>query len=99
MPELTWSFQPVVDLPLAAVAVSYGAGTRRLWHRAGADRGVRYRDASTFAAGWLVLAIALVTPLHELGEILFSAHMVQHELLMVIAATLLLLGRPAIAMA
>lgn len=44
-----------------------------------------------------MLVIALVSPLHPLGEALFSAHMVQHELLMVIAAPLLVLGHPLVA--
>ena len=47
-----------------------------------------------FLAGWLVLALALTSPLHALGQRLFSAHMIQHELLMVVAAPLLVLGRP-----
>lgn len=47
-----------------------------------------------FAAGWLTLCAALVSPLDALGSLLFSAHMVQHELLMVAAAPLLVLGRP-----
>ena len=41
--------------------------------------------------------MALVSPLHLLGEALFSAHMAQHELLMVVAAPLLVLGRPIVA--
>jgi putative membrane protein len=40
--------------------------------------------------------MALVSPLHPLGEVLFSAHMVQHELMMVVAAPLLVLGRPLV---
>jgi putative membrane protein len=51
-------------------------------------------SAAAFAAGWLVLVVALVSPLDTLGAHLFSAHMVQHELLMVLAAPLLVLGRP-----
>lgn len=47
-----------------------------------------------FSAGWLFLIIALVSPLHELGDFLFSAHMAQHELLMVVAAPLMIAGRP-----
>jgi cytochrome c oxidase assembly factor CtaG len=46
-----------------------------------------------------VLAIALVSPLHALGSALFSAHMVQHELLMLVAAPLLVLARPLVAFA
>jgi len=40
------------------------------------------------------MAVAVVGPLHELAEQLLWAHMVQHEMLMVIAAPLLALGRP-----
>jgi cytochrome c oxidase assembly factor CtaG len=36
-------------------------------------------------------------PIHTLGEMLFSVHMVEHELLMAAAAPLLVLGRPLIA--
>jgi putative membrane protein len=43
------------------------------------------------------LFVALASPLHPLGEVLFSAHMAQHEVLMVGAAPLLVLGRPLIA--
>jgi cytochrome c oxidase assembly factor CtaG/cytochrome c2 len=42
---------------------------------------------------------ALLSPLHRLGEVLFSAHMAQHELMMVVAAPLLVLGRPLVAWA
>jgi cytochrome c oxidase assembly factor CtaG len=37
----------------------------------------------------------LVSPLHPWGQQLFAAHMAQHELLMIAAAPLLILGRPA----
>jgi putative membrane protein len=43
-----------------------------------------------------VLAISLVSPLHVLGSALFSAHMAQHELLMVLAAPLLVAARPMV---
>jgi putative membrane protein len=41
------------------------------------------------------LAIALISPVDALGEALFSGHMLQHELLMVAAAPLLVLAHPA----
>ncbi|HEX4667412.1 MAG TPA: cytochrome c oxidase assembly protein, partial [Chthoniobacterales bacterium] len=53
-------------------------------------------EISCFVAGWLTLVIALVSPLHPWGSVLFSAHMTQHELLMLLAAPLLVLGRPLI---
>jgi putative membrane protein len=53
-------------------------------------------QVGAFMAGWAILFVALVSPLHQMGSVLFSAHMVQHELLMLIAAPLLVLGRPEI---
>lgn len=89
-----WSVEPWVLVPLALSALLYGSGLARLWRRAGIGRGIRPWQAASFAAGWLALAAALVTPLDALGSRLFAAHMVQHELLMVVAAPLLVLGRP-----
>jgi cytochrome c oxidase assembly factor CtaG len=49
-------------------------------------------------AGLAVLAVALVSPLDALSAALFSAHMVQHLLLLVVAPPLLVLGIPPVAM-
>jgi putative membrane protein len=72
----------------------YTLGVLRLWRNAGVGRGIGRLQAAAFAGGWLALVLALVSPLDALGARLFSAHMVQHELLMLVAAPLLVLGRP-----
>ena len=79
---------------LAASAGLYAIGVRRLWQRAGRGRGITFAQAARFVAGWLTLCAALLSPIDTLGAALFSAHMVQHELLMVVAAPLLVLSRP-----
>lgn len=89
-----WNLEPWLLSLLGVAAVAYAVGLHRLWESAGGRRGVSAQQASCFALGWLALAVALVTPLDPLGSRLFSAHMVQHELLMVVAAPLLVLGRP-----
>jgi putative membrane protein len=94
MIEGEWEWDPIVVAPLALSLALYAVGLTRLWHRAGRGRGVTYIHAALFAAGWLTLAGALVSPLHEYGEHLFLAHMVEHELLMAVAAPLLALSRP-----
>jgi putative membrane protein len=55
---------------------------------------LRPRDAACFAAGWLAVAIAILSPLDAAAGRSFALHMVQHELLMVVAPPLLILGRP-----
>lgn len=89
-----WSFDPFVTIPLALSGALYATGLARLWNRAGVNGSVKTWQAACFAAGWLSLFGALVTPLHELGEHLFTAHMIEHEVLMVVAAPLLALSRP-----
>jgi putative membrane protein len=96
---LDWSFEPWVVAPLALSAALYALGVARLWRHAGGLRGIGRRQVAAFAAGWVVLVIALVSPLDALGASLFSAHMVQHELLMVVVAPLMVLGRPLAAWA
>ncbi len=59
-------------------------------------RVTRLRHAIPLIVGIGVAAAAVLPPLHELSEELFSAHMVQHELLMTVAAPLIVLGRPLI---
>lgn len=93
----TWGLDPVVISSLALSGWLYWRGVRHLWRDAGPGRGIRQWEAATFAAGWLALFVALVSPLHPLGEVLFSAHMTQHELLMLVAAPLIVLGRPLVA--
>lgn len=91
-----WAFEPVTIALLAISGWMYARGLTRLWRAAGRGRGVRVRDAWTFAGGWLLLALTLLSPLHALGGVLFAAHMAQHELLMTVATPLLILGRPLI---
>ena len=84
-----WEFDPGVIIPLLLTAFLYLLGTRK-------QSGLPLLERACFWAGWLSLVIALVSPMHPLGEVLFSAHMVQHEVLMLISAPLLVLSRPLV---
>ena len=88
-----WTFDAWVTVPLAVSLLWYLAGYLRLRARSRAVAG-HARSLRWFLAGWLLLAAALVTPLHEAGERSFAAHMLEHELLMLVAAPLLVLSRP-----
>jgi putative membrane protein len=91
-----WSFEPAVVALLAATVILHVRGVRKI-AKLSTRNGERIRRESLFfIGGCVVLALALLSPIHELGGTLFSAHMVQHELLMAIAAPLLVLGRPLV---
>jgi putative membrane protein len=94
MIDFDWEWDPFVVVPLVITFFLYGAGLVRLWRRAGLGRGVAWWQAASFLVGWLTLVLALVSPLHEYGEHLFLAHMIEHELLMAVAAPLLVVSRP-----
>jgi cytochrome c oxidase assembly factor CtaG len=94
-----WAFEPVTIILLIVSASLYLIGLARTWRAAGGvGRGVRRWEAACFAGGWLALVVALLSPLHAWGGVLFTAHMTQHEILMLVAAPLLVLGRPLVAM-
>jgi putative membrane protein len=84
-----WSPDPLVVVGLGAAAWAYGRGLARMWGRAGRGRGVTPTRAVAFYTALLAVAVALISPLHALGETLFSAHMVQHLVIIVVAPPLL----------
>jgi mxaJ protein len=72
----------------------YAIGYWRVWRASGAGRGTLIRRGALFGSGWLVIAASLLSPLHELGGRSFTAHMLEHELLMLVAAPLIAFSRP-----
>ncbi len=90
----SWGAEPWVLACLMLSLGCYAIGSVRLYARARLGRQALLRQAVCFGVGWLVLAIALASPLDAAGSLSFAAHMVQHELLMIVAAPLLVLGRP-----
>jgi putative membrane protein len=88
----TWTFDPVVLTLLAVSGALYLNGIRR------SGSALRWWNVAAFAAGWLTIVAALVSPIDALSDVLFSAHMTQHELLMLVAAPLLVAGYPLVPM-
>ncbi len=84
---------------LAVLLAAYATGLVRLWRTAGYGRGIRPFEAAAFGAGWLTIAIALSRPVDEWSDRWLAVHMIQHELLMVIAAPLIAVSAPMIAAA
>lgn len=90
---IPWTLDAWVLLPLLLALAWFNAGWLRLRPRFAQPRRHR-RQFLLFHAGWLVMAGALVSPLHAAGERSFTLHMLEHELLMLVAAPLLVLARP-----
>lgn len=91
--EPAWTFDPWIVLPLGMMAVLYCVGAARLARRVRQPVGMRSR-IYLYGGGILALAGALLSPLHWLGEHLFTIHMIEHEFVMAVSAPLIVLSRP-----
>jgi len=103
-----WNWDPVILLNLMLMLWLYDRGRRKLQRRwmermtsnvdveTTRQRLITPWRAGAFAIGMLVLMLALVSPLDPLGEQLGWAHMVQHMLLMTVAAPLLMIAAPGL---
>ncbi|MGH7392698.1 MAG: cytochrome c oxidase assembly protein [Candidatus Rokuibacteriota bacterium] len=89
--DLAWNLRPEVALPLIVAAGLYALGGWRLARRSARAPAARIVVA---AAGLAAVAVALLSPLDALADRLFVAHMIQHMLLMMVAAPALLLADP-----
>ena len=92
-PLLAWGADPaaLVLIPLAALLYARGLaslGSRRRFHDGWRPR--------SFYLGLALAFAALVGPLDHLADELFSAHMSQHVVLVLVAVPLVLLGAPVI---
>lgn len=92
-----WSLDAPVVIGLVLAALLYWSGRRNSLAVVGAHRsGMRRWQSFFFAAGLIVIFLALQSPVDYLAYSLFWAHMVQHVLLIMVAAPLLALGDPLV---
>jgi putative membrane protein len=93
--ELPWWTVWEADWPAISALTGMGALYLRgeAQRRRQTERPRRGR-VTAFAAGWLVTLLALVSPVAGLAGELLWVHMIQHLLLLVVAAPLLALGAP-----
>ncbi|MCA1692927.1 MAG: cytochrome c oxidase assembly protein, partial [Actinobacteria bacterium] len=83
-----WHLEPVALAVVGVVAIAYGHGYRSA-STTGSDR-----RALLFASGLGIVVVALMSPVGTYADALLSVHMVQHLLLVLVAAPLLVAARP-----
>jgi len=84
-----------IAVPLLVVAALCGAGLLR---RRGGPAGAAVARVASLGAGLALVAALLLSPLDALAARYLAAHMVQHFALMLIAAPLIVAGRPGLAL-
>lgn len=87
-----WNINALLLISLEATGFIYLWGMRNVWRRAGTGHGITALRGLCFAGTMLALVAALVSPLDALSHVLFSAHMAQHLILILVAAPLLMLS-------
>lgn len=86
-----WNLDPLLVGGLVLAAWAYRRG-----RSPGPGRAINTWRARCFAGALVAIAVALVSPLDALSSALASAHMVQHVLLLLVAAPLLALSAPSV---
>src|SRR5205807_679715 len=92
-PLREWDLDPSAVIPLLLAAGLYGRGVGTIRRRRAGPPVPAGRQAA-FYGGLGVVAVALLSPVGAYDDRYFSVHMVQHVLLTMAAAPLLLLGAP-----
>lgn len=89
----TWSWRPDVTLVLLSLGTAYVVGWRRV-RRLGYHSVARRWRLAAYLGGLAGVALALLSPVEALAHRSFTGHMVQHQLLIMVAPPLVLLGNP-----
>lgn len=87
-----WDLDPIVTAALMGSAGLYAIAYRAV--RQNRRKSASPRRALAFYGGLSAMAVALLGPLDTWNDELFLVHMLQHLVLMIVAAPLILLGRP-----
>ncbi|MEZ0240846.1 MAG: cytochrome c oxidase assembly protein [Chloroflexota bacterium] len=90
---LGWTFEPLVAVPLAALAIGWLVMVDRI-DRAHPASPVPVLRTAAFLGGLAVIAVALMSGIERYDTTLFSIHMIQHLLLMLVAGPLLVFAAP-----
>src|SRR5215217_1565947 len=87
-----WEWRPEVLVVIVPLGVMYFVGWQRLRRYSAHHKLANGWRLASYQGGLGMIALALISPIDRLGGQLFFMHMVQHMLLMMFAAPLLLLA-------
>ncbi len=90
---LGWTFEPIVVFGLLLTALAWLRAVGRVNARHPSNPVPRRRSLA-FAGGLVAIALALLSGIGRYDTVLFSVHMVQHVLLVFVAAPLIVLSGP-----
>lgn len=82
-----WNFDALILFSLLSVFLLYVIGRLKM-------RNKNFWHSISFYTGLVVLFLALISPIDPLSDLLASVHMLQHTLLMMVAAPLMVVGAP-----
>ena len=92
---LHWHGHPYAVVGLILMQAAYLIAVGPLRNKYSLSDSIEPRHPTLFSAGILVIFVSILSPLHVLSDkYLFSAHMIQHVLLTLVAPPLLVLGTP-----
>jgi cytochrome c oxidase assembly factor CtaG len=89
-----WNWQPVVIIGLVLLVATYSYAMSAWRQKRHPEESVQASRVTLFALGLLTLFIAEISPLDALVSVLFWAHMVQHLLVSLVVAPLLVASIP-----
>lgn len=89
----SWDLRIEILLPLLAGGVLYARGWRRLRLRGSRRLATRWRLVA-FLVGLVTITISLLSAIDSFSAVLFLMHMIQHLLLIMVAAPLIMASNP-----
>jgi cytochrome c oxidase assembly factor CtaG len=90
----SWSLEPQIVLGLLIAAGLYAVGWWRYTRKSRGKPPLPPWRAVCYALGLIAVGLALLSPISVYSSLLFSMHMTQHLLMMIVAAPLIWLGAP-----
>lgn len=91
----SWKLQPHILIMLLLMGIVYYRGYQRLRQHRSHDTTKLKRSFRYYYAGLIILLFALISPIDAMSDALAWVHMLQHTLILMVAAPLMALGGPS----